>query len=131
MSLALFPGARARAKSANADRIARLSVRERECLRLVGDGLSSKKIARILAIKPASVDTLIQRARDKLGVSDRMQAAKMLLEHEAAEAGEGEPSTAALLMANVREGPRVFWAALVVAGGAALVGGFAVLAAAF
>ena len=41
--------------SSTTARISRLTPRERECLRLVGRGFSSKEIGRQLAISPASV----------------------------------------------------------------------------
>src|ERR1043165_7611975 len=55
-----------------------LTQRERECLRLVDQHLSSKQIARELGMSKTSVDTYCDRARRKLGVVDRFQAAKLL-----------------------------------------------------
>lgn len=45
-----------------------LSQREREVIRMIGLGKSSKEIARILQISPRTVDTYRQRLMDKLGL---------------------------------------------------------------
>ncbi len=45
-----------------------LSQREREVIRMIGLGNSSKEIARILQISPRTVDTYRQRLMDKLGL---------------------------------------------------------------
>ena len=58
------------------DPVGLLTPRERECLRLVDRHLSSKQIARQLGMSKASVDTYCDRARRKLGVSDRYEAAR-------------------------------------------------------
>src|ERR1044072_4813599 len=57
-----------------------LTPRERECLRLVDQHFSSKQIARELGMSKTSVDTYCDRARRKLGVGDRYQAARLLRE---------------------------------------------------
>src|SRR5579871_174631 len=67
---------RARDDSAE-DPIGLLTLRERECLRLVDQHLSSKQIARELGMSKTSVDTYCDRARRKLGVEDRYAAARM------------------------------------------------------
>ena len=54
-----------------------LTPRERECLRLVDQHLSSKQIARELGMSKTSVDTYCDRARRKLGVEDRYAAARL------------------------------------------------------
>jgi len=59
-------------------RLQALTGRERDCLRLVLDQLSSKEIGRKLGISPTSVDTHVRRAREKLGVDDRYAAAQLL-----------------------------------------------------
>lgn len=63
---------------ADRTRLEALTERERDCLRLVLDHLSSKEIGRTLGISPTSVDTHIRRAREKLSVEDRYVAAQML-----------------------------------------------------
>lgn len=61
-----------------------LTAQERECLRLVGLQLSSKEIAHELGISKASVDTYCNRARAKLGVTHRREAAQLVRSLEAA-----------------------------------------------
>src|ERR1700710_2004201 len=60
------------------DSVGLLTPRERECLRLVDQHLSSKEIARELGMSKTSVDTYCDRARRKLGVGDRYEAARIL-----------------------------------------------------
>lgn len=59
-------------------KLARLTPQERECLRLVAEQRSSKEIANALGISKASVDTYCNRARAKLGVASRRDAARMV-----------------------------------------------------
>ena len=65
------------------DRLARLTDKQRECLRLVYAHLSSKEIAPRLRVEPGTVDQYIKAAIRILGVADRRAAARMLAEHEA------------------------------------------------
>ena len=58
------------------DPVGLLTPRERECLSLVDQHLSSKQIARQLGMSKTSVDTYCDRARRKLGVEDRYTAAR-------------------------------------------------------
>ena len=60
----------------------RLTPRERECLRLVAQHLSSKQIARELAVSQHTVDGHLNEARRKLGAATRRDAARILLEAE-------------------------------------------------
>jgi DNA-binding CsgD family transcriptional regulator len=69
------------------DRLDALTPKERECLRLVAENLSSKQIARQLGISQTSVDTHVRRARQKLDIKDRYAAARLL---EAREQGAAE-----------------------------------------
>lgn len=55
-----------------------LSPRERECVRLAGQGLEDKEIAARLGISPRTVGNHLHRAYGKLGVSDRKLAARRL-----------------------------------------------------
>ncbi len=55
------------------DRLAVLTAREREVVRLVATGLSNEDIARELVISPLTAKTHITRAIAKLGVRDRVQ----------------------------------------------------------
>jgi DNA-binding NarL/FixJ family response regulator len=57
----------------NGDRLAVLTEREREVVRLVATGLSNEEIARDLVISPLTAKTHITRAIAKLGVRDRVQ----------------------------------------------------------
>lgn len=61
--------------------IAALTRRERECLVLVTDGLTSTAIARRLALSPATVGGHVQSMLTKLGVHSRLEAA--MLAHRA------------------------------------------------
>lgn len=65
----------------------RLTPRERECLRLVGELLQSKEIARRLGIAADTVDERVGSAMRKLGVSSRREAARLLASAEAAQGG--------------------------------------------
>jgi DNA-binding CsgD family transcriptional regulator len=55
-----------------------LTPRERECMRLVHGHYSSKEIARLLRLSQTSVDTYVQRAMYKLGVSSRYAGAELV-----------------------------------------------------
>ena len=55
------------------DRLAVLTDREREVVRLVAAGLSNDEIARRLVISPLTAKTHVTRAIAKLGVRDRVQ----------------------------------------------------------
>jgi DNA-binding CsgD family transcriptional regulator len=79
----MLPGADARHA-----KLSLLTPQERECLRLVAQQRSSKEIAHELGISKASVDTYCNRARAKLGVASRREAAQLVLE-----AAAGAPVT--------------------------------------
>ena len=55
-----------------------LTRREREILRLVGAGLSSRDIAQLLSIAQSTVETQIRSAMRKLGAATRIQAATLV-----------------------------------------------------
>jgi DNA-binding NarL/FixJ family response regulator len=61
------------ATASGGDRLARLTERELEVVRLVASGLSNDEIARELVISPLTAKTHITRAIAKLGVRDRVQ----------------------------------------------------------
>lgn len=67
-----------------AERIARLTRREAECLRKVAVPMRTHEIAHELGLSPSTVDTYIASAFRKLGVSDRGTAARMLVTFERA-----------------------------------------------
>ena len=64
-----------------AERVARLSPGQLECLRLVDEHLSSKEIAARLDISPHTVDQRIRGALQILGVERRAQAARVVAQH--------------------------------------------------
>ena len=83
-------GARERAADAStsdqlAERIARLTSGQLDCLRLVDQHLSSKEIAGHLNISPHTVDQRIRQALATLGVERRTQAARLIAQHMAAD----------------------------------------------
>ena len=61
-----------------AQRIARLTAGQLDCLRLVDQHLSSKEIAAELKISPHTVDQRIRQALHTLGVERRTQAARIV-----------------------------------------------------
>jgi DNA-binding CsgD family transcriptional regulator len=64
------------------ERIAKLSPRERECLRHVPRLRTSKAISIAMQVQPDTVDQYIKRAMAKLGAADRFVAAEMLAAYE-------------------------------------------------
>lgn len=74
--------------TASAEQFARLSPGQRACLRLVHERLTSKDIARELGISPHTVDQRLRQSIEILGVSSRVEAARMF----AAQEGEGYQS---------------------------------------
>jgi DNA-binding CsgD family transcriptional regulator len=70
------------------ERLQSLSARERDCLRLVLENHTSKEVGRRLGISHTSVDTHVRRARAKLGLRDRYDAARLLAQWEAPAAAD-------------------------------------------
>jgi DNA-binding CsgD family transcriptional regulator len=66
-------------------RVQRLTERQKQCLRLVSQGLEVKKIARALDIGPTAVVERLRAARRLLDVESSRDAARLLAEHEAPE----------------------------------------------
>jgi len=58
--------------------INKLTARQRDCLRLVLHHMQSKEIGRELGISPMTVDNHFRSAIQTLGVSNRLEAARML-----------------------------------------------------
>ena len=58
-----------------------LSPRERQVLRLVVEGRTSKEIAGIVGVKPASIYTYRSRIMTKLDVSDLPSLVRMTIRH--------------------------------------------------
>ena len=65
------------------DKLSLLSARERECLRLVHQGMSSKEIGQALSVSPHTVDHHLRHSIRKLSTSDRRMAARRLAASEA------------------------------------------------
>ncbi|MFB3818567.1 MAG: response regulator [Candidatus Methylomirabilales bacterium] len=59
----------------------RLSLREREIVRMVADGKSTAQIAGVLLLSPKTVETYRRRAMQKLGLSDLPALVKFALQH--------------------------------------------------
>jgi len=66
-----------------ADRVARLTEGQLDCLRLVVQHLSSKEIAAELGISPHTVDQRVRQSLQILGVSRRSQAARLVSQYSA------------------------------------------------
>jgi DNA-binding CsgD family transcriptional regulator len=66
----------------NADRIERLTDKQRECLRMVYRHMETKEIARVLGLSPDGVTQRIKTAMKTLGVDRRRDAARILAEAE-------------------------------------------------
>lgn len=64
-----------------AERVAKLTPGQLDCLRLVAQHLSSKEIAVELEISPHTVDQRIRQALQTLGVSRRSHAARIVAQH--------------------------------------------------
>ena len=58
-----------------------LSPRERQVLKLVVDGKTSKEIAAIVGVKPSSVDTYRSRIMAKLEVGDLPSLVRFAIRH--------------------------------------------------
>lgn len=69
------------ARDPMAERVARLTGGQLDCLRLVDQLLSSKEIAAELHISPHTVDQRIRQALQILGVERRTQAARLVAQH--------------------------------------------------
>ncbi|MGE5547483.1 MAG: response regulator transcription factor [Solirubrobacterales bacterium] len=57
-----------------------LTAREREVLRLLGEGLANKAIANRLAVSDVTVKSHLSKVFRKLGVSNRLQAIRVVVE---------------------------------------------------
>lgn len=68
-----------------------LSEGQKNCLRLVAKGMSSKEIAKETGLTPQTVDTYVKASISRLGAANRREAARALV---AWEQGAGEPVAA-------------------------------------
>lgn len=58
-----------------------LSPRERQVLKLVVEGKTSKEIAAIVGVKPSSIDTYRSRVMAKLEISDVPSLVRLAIRH--------------------------------------------------
>ncbi len=72
----------------SSEAISKLTARQRDCLRLVLQHKQSKEIGRELGISPMTVDNHFRSAIQTLGVSSRLEAARLLAAHELQDATE-------------------------------------------
>ncbi len=79
-------------KGRAADRAHRLTTRQKDCLRLVAKGYTSKEIGRQLGISYSTVDNHLLAAAQLLEVPGRAEAARKLAVHEQAIGQEQLPS---------------------------------------
>ena len=68
-------------KRANPAALDSLSPRERQVLRLVVDGKTSKEVAAIVGVKPSSIDTYRSRIMAKLEVDDVTALVRFAVRH--------------------------------------------------
>ena len=59
----------------------RLSPRERQVLKLVVEGRTSKEIARVIGVKPSSIDTYRSRIMAKLEINDIPSLVRFAIRH--------------------------------------------------
>lgn len=71
------------------DAVMLLTEGQRDCLRLVFNHMKSKDIARILDVSPHTVDMRLRTAMKTLGVTSRIEAARLLVQAESG--GETTP----------------------------------------
>lgn len=64
------------------DKISKLSDVQKQCLRLAGEGRSSKEIAPLVGLSHQTVDQYLHRARLALGAENRRDAARMFADFE-------------------------------------------------
>ena len=70
-----------KSKTIERSRLEALSSREREILRLVAEGKTSREIAERLSISPKTVDTYRSRLMRKIGVEDMAGLIKFAIQH--------------------------------------------------
>lgn len=71
------------------DAVMLLTDGQRDCLRLVYNHMKSKDIARVLGVSPHTVDMRLRTAMKTLGVTGRIEAARLLVQEESG--GETTP----------------------------------------
>ena len=70
-----------RSNSTDPDTLESLSQREREILKLVAEGKTSREIAERLSISPKTVDTYRRRLMSKIGVKNLVGLVKFAIRH--------------------------------------------------
>jgi DNA-binding CsgD family transcriptional regulator len=70
-----------RSNSTDTDTLETLSQREREILKLVAEGKTSREIAERLSISPKTVDTYRSRLMSKIGVKNLVGLVKFAIRH--------------------------------------------------
>jgi len=70
-----------RSNSTDPDTLETLSQREREILKLVAEGKTSREIAERLSISPKTVDTYCSRLMSKIGVKNLVDLVKFAIRH--------------------------------------------------
>ena len=68
-------------KNSKATAMDLLSAREREVVKLVADGLTSKEIAQALGLKPGTIDTYRSRIMTKLQIDDIVGLVRFAIRH--------------------------------------------------
>jgi DNA-binding CsgD family transcriptional regulator len=71
--------------------VSRLTERQKDCLRLVASGYTSKEIGRQLGLSPSTVDNHILSATQAMGASSRAEAGRQLIALEARQKLPREP----------------------------------------
>jgi DNA-binding CsgD family transcriptional regulator len=87
--------------------VQRLTPREKECLRLVAQLMTSKQIALQLGISKHTVDERIERACRRIGAPGRYEAARILASHESGSAPpiESGPHSVGLVPTALSQAP--------------------------
>ena len=75
------PAARSPGRPATRAVLAPLSKREQEIVELLAEGLSTKTISELLAIRPVTVRNHIQHIQQKLGVHSKLEAVAYMYRH--------------------------------------------------
>lgn len=75
--------------------VTQLSDSQKNCLRLVGQGMSSKEIAIRTGLAPQTVDTYLKLAIRYLGATNRREAARMLASWELSQISGSPPEAVA------------------------------------
>ena len=78
---------------------------QKNCLRLVATGMSSKEIAQKTGLSPQTVDTYIKAAMARLGSSNRRDAARLLLSLEASQKSGSPPASIAAAAPSPQQDP--------------------------